>query len=141
MLPHILLMMLVGFWINAPYALVTTAVSADLGTRPELKVSLIDFVKEQGKLNVFMLPKNADGSHRILALVTGIIDGTGSIGAMLQGIVVGLLSTSSWKSVFTFLMVAELIAALMIVPIVYREAKTVFFGQSRREAFDEAESF
>ena len=37
-LPHILLMMLVGFWINAPYALVTTAVSADLGTRPELKV-------------------------------------------------------------------------------------------------------
>lgn len=33
------LLFLVGFLANGPYALITTAVSADLGTHPELKGS------------------------------------------------------------------------------------------------------
>ncbi len=36
---NIFLLFLVGFLANGPYALITTAVSADLGTHPELKGS------------------------------------------------------------------------------------------------------
>jgi len=58
-LEYKLLMMLVGMFINAPYALITTAVSADLGTTTK-------------------------GDADLMATVTGIIDGTGSIGAAIQ---------------------------------------------------------
>ena len=50
-------MMLAGVLVNGPYALITTAVSADLGTHESLK-----------------------GNAKALATVTAIIDGTGSIG-------------------------------------------------------------
>ncbi|VDL91132.1 unnamed protein product [Schistocephalus solidus] len=46
-----------GLLINGPYALITTAVSADLGTHPTLR-----------------------GNAKALATVTAIIDGTGSLG-------------------------------------------------------------
>ena len=49
--------MLTGALVNGPYALITTAVSADLGTHKSLR-----------------------GNARALATVTAIIDGTGSIG-------------------------------------------------------------
>eukprot|EP00941_MAST-03F_sp_MAST-3F-sp1_P000403 g403.t1 len=62
--PNILLMLMVGSLINAPYSLITTAISADLGSQKALK----------GKAN-------AD----LMSTVSGIIDGTGSIGAALQG--------------------------------------------------------
>lgn len=48
---------LAGFFVNGPYALITTAVSADLGTHKSL-------------LN----------NAKALATVTAIIDGTGSLG-------------------------------------------------------------
>ena len=54
------LMMVTGLFVNGPYALITTAVSADLGTHSSLK-----------------------GDSRALATVTAIIDGTGSVGAAL----------------------------------------------------------
>ncbi|GJM86319.1 hypothetical protein PR202_ga02169 [Eleusine coracana subsp. coracana] len=50
------LMMITGLFVNGPYALITTAVSADLGTHKSLK-----------------------GDSRALATVTAIIDGTGSL--------------------------------------------------------------
>ena len=53
-------MMLAGVLVNGPYALITTAVSADLGTHESLK-----------------------GNAKALATVTAIIDGTGSIGAAI----------------------------------------------------------
>ncbi|KAF8046009.1 hypothetical protein N665_4127s0001, partial [Sinapis alba] len=52
---NILLMMVAGLFVNGPYALITTAVSADLGTH-----------------------KSLQGDSRALATVTAIIDGTGS---------------------------------------------------------------
>ena len=47
--------------VNGPYALITTAVSADLGTHKSLK-----------------------GNSKALATVTAIIDGTGSIGRFIS---------------------------------------------------------
>ena len=46
-----------GFFVNGPYALITTAVSANLGTHSSIR-----------------------GSSKALATVTAIIDGTGSVG-------------------------------------------------------------
>ena len=48
---------MVGFFVNGPYALITTAVSADLGTH-----------------------KTLSDNAKALATVTAIIDGTGSLG-------------------------------------------------------------
>lgn len=54
---NMLLLVLVGLLVNGPYALITTAVSAELGTHRSL-----------------------EGNSKALATVTAIIDGTGSIG-------------------------------------------------------------
>lgn len=98
--PNIWWMIIVGFFINAPYALITTAVSADLGTQVK-------------------------GKSHLLALVTGIIDGTGSFGAMLQGILVGYVSSTSWAEVWEMLMLAQALSALMIARLVYQEVAIV----------------
>ena len=116
--------MAVGLMVNGPYALITTAVSTELGTHKSLK-----------------------GSARALATVTAIIDGTGSIGnerysQMMIGIVsnvlfvlfcfvlfcfflkknqgaavgplmAGAISDSGWQYVFYMLMASDIIALLV----------------------------
>lgn len=54
---NMILLVIVGILVNGPYALITTAVSAELGTHSSL-----------------------EGNSKALATVTAIIDGTGSIG-------------------------------------------------------------
>lgn len=54
---NIFLLIVVGILVNGPYSLITTAVSADLGTHQSLR-----------------------GNAKALATVTAVIDGTGSIG-------------------------------------------------------------
>ena len=51
------MLLICGAFVNGPYGLITTAVSADLGSHESLR-----------------------GSARALATVTAIIDGTGSVG-------------------------------------------------------------
>lgn len=53
------LLVLCGLLVNGPYALITTAVSAELGTHHSLQ-----------------------GNGKAVATVTAIIDGTGSIGEL-----------------------------------------------------------
>ncbi|CAK7356281.1 unnamed protein product [Dovyalis caffra] len=88
---NIVLMMITGLLINGPYALITTAVSADLGTHSSLR-----------------------GDSRALATVTAIIDGTGSIGAALGPLLTGFLSSKGWNEVFVMLMLGALIAGLLL---------------------------
>uniref|UniRef100_A0A6M2EPA2 Major facilitator superfamily (MFS) profile domain-containing protein n=1 Tax=Populus davidiana TaxID=266767 RepID=A0A6M2EPA2_9ROSI len=88
---NIVLMMIAGLFINGPYALITTAVSADLGTHSSLR-----------------------GDSRALATVTAIIDGTGSIGAALGPLLTGFLSTKGWNTVFVMLMLGALTAGLLL---------------------------
>lgn len=54
---NVCLLLVAGLLVNGPYALITTAVSAELGTHHSLQ-----------------------GNSKALATVTAIIDGTGSIG-------------------------------------------------------------
>ncbi|KAJ4951011.1 hypothetical protein NE237_027843 [Protea cynaroides] len=95
---NIALMMLAGLFVNGPYALITTAVSADLGTHSSLK-----------------------GDARALATVTAIIDGTGSVGASLGPLLTGFLSTKGWDAVFSMLIIGALIAGLLLSRLVIAE--------------------
>ncbi|KAH7834910.1 hypothetical protein Vadar_020858 [Vaccinium darrowii] len=110
---NIVLMMIAGLFVNGPYALITTAVSADLGTHSSLR-----------------------GDARALATVTAIIDGTGSVGAALGPLLTGFLSTRGWDAVFVMLMVGALVAGLLLSRLVitelterYSEHKSLTNGQ------------
>lgn len=83
------LLMLLGLLVNGPYALITTAVSAELGTHPSLH-----------------------GSSAALATVTAIIDGTGSVGAAIGPFLAGAIAE---ENIFYMLMVADLFALLVIL--------------------------
>ncbi|KAI3704932.1 hypothetical protein L1987_75161 [Smallanthus sonchifolius] len=95
---NIILMLVIGMFVNGPYALITTAVSADLGTHRSLK-----------------------GNSRALATVTAIIDGTGSIGAAIGPVLTGYISTQSWSAVFTMLMLSAFVAGLFLTKLVVAE--------------------
>lgn len=95
---NIILMFITGMFVNGPYALITTAVSADLGTHSSLR-----------------------GNSRALATVTAIIDGTGSVGAAIGPLLTGYISAVSWSAVFTMLMGAALIAGLLLTRLVVAE--------------------
>ncbi|CAM8891163.1 unnamed protein product [Rhodiola kirilowii] len=99
---NVCLMMLAGLFVNGPYALITTAVSADLGTHSTLK-----------------------GDLRALATVTAIIDGTGSMGAAFGPLLTGFLSTKSWDLVFVMLMLCALTAGLLLSRLVADEIREI----------------
>uniref|UniRef100_A0A671M8C6 Glycerol-3-phosphate transporter-like n=1 Tax=Sinocyclocheilus anshuiensis TaxID=1608454 RepID=A0A671M8C6_9TELE len=88
--PTIGMLLVCGGLVNGPYALITTAVSADLGTHKSLK-----------------------GNARALSTVTAIIDGTGSVGAAVGPLLAGLLSARGWDQVFYMLMTADFLALLV----------------------------
>lgn len=94
-----LLMFLCGCTINGTYALITTAVSADLGTA--LK-----------------------GDGEALAMVTAIIDGTGSLGACITGVAVGWLKQNyGYNGVFVVLEISALVAGVTLFRLVAKELK------------------
>uniref|UniRef100_UPI00358E38CF glucose-6-phosphate exchanger SLC37A2 isoform X2 n=1 Tax=Myxine glutinosa TaxID=7769 RepID=UPI00358E38CF len=94
------LLILCGILVNGPYALITTAVSADLGTHKSLK-----------------------GNSKALSTVTAIIDGTGSVGAALGPLLAGLISPMGWDCVFYMLMAADGCACLFLSRLIYNELK------------------
>ncbi|XP_047456386.1 glucose-6-phosphate exchanger SLC37A1 isoform X2 [Mugil cephalus] len=96
--PTIGMLLVCGGLVNGPYALITTAVSADLGTHKSLK-----------------------GNARALSTVTAIIDGTGSVGAALGPLLAGLLSAGGWDRVFYMLMTADFLALVLLLRLVSKE--------------------
>ncbi|XP_072342850.1 glucose-6-phosphate exchanger SLC37A2 isoform X3 [Scyliorhinus torazame] len=98
-LPTIIgMLILCGALVNGPYALITTAVAADLGTHKCLK-----------------------GNAKALSTVTAIIDGTGSIGAALGPLLAGLLT--DWNKVFYMLIASDILACLLLSRLVYKEIR------------------
>ncbi|KAI5142095.1 Glucose-6-Phosphate Exchanger Slc37A2 [Manis pentadactyla] len=96
--PMVLMLIICGALVNGPYSLITTAVSADLGTHQSLK-----------------------GNAKALSTVTAIIDGTGSIGAALGPLLAGLISPTGWNNVFYMLISADVLACLLLCRLVYKE--------------------
>lgn len=88
-----------GLFVNGPYSLITTAVSAELGQHPSLQ-----------------------GSKNALATVSAIIDGTGSAGAAIGPLIAGPLSSNDhWENVFYMLMAADVLALCLLVRLVKNE--------------------
>ncbi|KAL0133399.1 hypothetical protein PUN28_000855 [Cardiocondyla obscurior] len=105
---NIILLLVGGLLVNGPYALITTAVSAELGTHSSL-----------------------GENSKALATVTAIIDGTGSIGAAVGPLLAGLVSRwGGWHHVFYMLMCADLLALLLLSRLVFKDIK--LFIQRRR---------
>uniref|UniRef100_A0A7N8YC04 Glucose-6-phosphate exchanger SLC37A2 n=1 Tax=Mastacembelus armatus TaxID=205130 RepID=A0A7N8YC04_9TELE len=98
--PMVSMLLLCGGLVNGPYALITTAVSADLGTHESLR-----------------------GNSRALSTVTAIIDGTGSVGAALGPLLAGLISPTGWNNVFYMLISADVLACLLLSRLVYKEVQ------------------
>ncbi|NXS73558.1 G6PT3 protein, partial [Pandion haliaetus] len=96
----IVMLIVCGALVNGPYALITTAVSADLGTHESLK-----------------------GNAKALSTVTAIIDGTGSIGAALGPLLAGLISPTGWNNVFYMLIAADVLACLLLARVVVKEVR------------------
>lgn len=94
------MLLLSGALVSGPYALITTAVSTDLGTHKSLK-----------------------GNAHALATVTAIIDGTGSVGAALGPLLAGLISPLGWNKVFYMLMLADACALLSLVRLIHKELR------------------
>ncbi|KFK30869.1 hypothetical protein AALP_AA6G036300 [Arabis alpina] len=103
---NIALMFISGLLVNGPYALITTAVAADLGTQESIK-----------------------GNGRALATVTAIIDGTGSVGAALGPLLAGYISSRGWNSVFFMLIVSIFFAGLFLVRLAKAEIKEISSGE------------
>ena len=93
----ILLLIFTGMAVNGPYALITTAISADLGTHKCLRAS-----------------------KRALATVTAIIDGTGSLGAAIGAFTCFMISDKSYEIVFYILIASDLISLLFLLRLVRR---------------------
>lgn len=100
MFMNITLMFASGLLVNGPYALITTAVAADLGTQNSMK-----------------------GNARALATVTAIIDGTGSVGAAIGPLLAGYISTTGWNNVFVVLVVSILFAGSLLIHVVRTEIR------------------
>lgn len=110
----IAMLLVCGALVNGPYALITTAVSADLGTHESLR-----------------------GNSRALSTVTAIIDGTGSIGAALGPLLAGVISPTGWTNVFYMLISADVLACLFLSRLVYKEVQGWCGRTSRLPGFKE----
>ncbi|XP_066965288.1 LOW QUALITY PROTEIN: glucose-6-phosphate exchanger SLC37A2-like [Macrobrachium rosenbergii] len=97
---NVFLLIVVGILVNGPYALITTAVSADLGTHESIR-----------------------GNAKALATVSSIIDGTGSIGAAVGPLIAGPVSQTGWGNVFYMLMGANVLALMLLTRLVIHEVK------------------
>lgn len=95
---NMFLLIVVGILVNGPYALITTAVSAELGTHSSL-----------------------EGNAKALATVTAIIDGTGSIGAAVGPLLAAFVSSYGWHNVFYMLIASDLISLVLLLRLVKHE--------------------
>ncbi|TDG96784.1 hypothetical protein EPR50_G00232340 [Perca flavescens] len=88
-----------GFFIGGPSNMISSAISADLG--------------RQGALR---------GNQEALATVTGIVDGTGSIGAAGGQYLVSLIESKlGWMYVFYFFIVMTGCSIVFIIPLLFKE--------------------
>lgn len=102
------LMSVAGFFVGGVANLISAAISADLG--------------RQGPIQ---------GNAEALATVTGIVDGTGSVGAAIGQVLVPVIQQRfGWQKVFIVFMVMTALTGVCILPMFYRECKDAFKNYS-----------
>uniref|UniRef100_A0A8B9BKN2 Sugar phosphate exchanger 3 n=1 Tax=Anser brachyrhynchus TaxID=132585 RepID=A0A8B9BKN2_9AVES len=104
------IMTITGFFIGGPSNMISSAISADLGRQ--------DLVR---------------GSSEALATVTGIVDGTGSIGAAVGQYLVSLIQENlGWMWVFYFFILMTSSTILFISPLIVREIRLLLHERRLR---------
>ena len=107
---NVSLMTLTGLMIGGPANLISSAISADLGKQDTLR-----------------------GNEAALATVTGIVDGTGSVGAAIGQYLVSQINKAfGWHAVFYFLIVMTFLSGVCILPMLIRDLS--LFGSRRYTA-------
>lgn len=105
------LLAITGFFIGGPSNIISSAISADLGRQDALR-----------------------GSKEALATVTGIVDGTGSIGAAAGQYLVSLIESKlGWMSVFYFFIVMTAGSIVFITPLLVRELRAMWTERRARQ--------
>ena len=95
------LMFVMGTLIGGPANIIPTAITTDLGKQ-----------------------RRIISSAAALATVTGIIDGTGSVGASVGQYLLGvILKAGGWDWVFYFMVISLVLSLCAILPILLKEAK------------------
>ncbi|XP_063703393.1 glucose-6-phosphate exchanger SLC37A2 isoform X2 [Culicoides brevitarsis] len=107
---NIFLLFICGCFVNGPYALITTSVSAELGTHSSLQ-----------------------GNSKALATVTSIIDGTGSLGAAIGPLLAGVVSSTGWDNVFYMLIFSDVVALFLLLRLVKKEIDQIRRRNARIE--------
>uniref|UniRef100_A0A4W6FKG9 Sugar phosphate exchanger 3 n=2 Tax=Lates calcarifer TaxID=8187 RepID=A0A4W6FKG9_LATCA len=98
------LLAVTGFFIGGPSNMISSAISADLGRQEALR-----------------------GSQEALATVTGIVDGTGSIGAAGGQYLVSLIESKlGWMCVFYFFVVMTGGSIVFIAPLLLKELRAMW---------------
>ncbi|KAK1906341.1 Sugar phosphate exchanger 3 [Dissostichus eleginoides] len=93
-----------GFFIGGPSNMISSAISADLGRQDALR-----------------------GSQKALATVTGIVDGTGSIGAAAGQYLVSLIESKlGWIQVFYFFIAMTAGSIVFITPLLHKEVREMW---------------
>lgn len=93
------IMSFVGFFIGAPSNLISSAISADLGQHASVA-----------------------GNDELTATVTGIVDGTGSVGGAVGQLLVPLIELKlGWVYVFYLFIVMMFITIICVLPVLVKE--------------------
>nr|XP_060632828.1 sugar phosphate exchanger 3 [Anolis sagrei ordinatus] len=104
------LMALTGCFIGGPSNMISSAISADLGRQEMVK-----------------------GSSEALATVTGIVDGTGSIGAALGQYLVSLIQENlGWMWDFYFFILMISLTVVFITPLLVKEVSMLLEARRLR---------
>ena len=99
-----------GFLIGGVSNLISAAIAADLGRQDALA-----------------------GNSEALSTVTGIVDGSGSLGAAVGQVAVPYLQVGfGWRSVFYFFMAAVLVTIVCILPMLVGEVKLLVRDRWKR---------
>lgn len=97
----VILMILIGFFLGGPANTISSTISADLGKHHKLK-----------------------GNSAALGTVTGIVEGTGSLGAAIGQRYVAVIQRSfGWKWVFYVLIMASAMSIALVIPILVKEIR------------------
>ncbi|XP_061523867.1 sugar phosphate exchanger 3 [Phycodurus eques] len=104
------LLAITGFFIGGPSNMISSAISADLGRQEAIR-----------------------GSREALATVTGIVDGTGSIGAAGGQYLVSLIESKlGWIYVFYFFVVMTGGSIVFITPLILTEVRAMWRERQTR---------
>jgi len=92
----------IGFVVGGIFNIVAATAAADLAKGKALK-----------------------GNDKALGTVSGILDGSGSLGAAFGSLIIGQISQVSWPGVFIFLACSVLVSSLPMLKVLFKEAKEI----------------